>query len=122
MSNAIKEREEIDRRMALPYTKELRRNGDGTWFARVVEFPGCMTEGDTQAEAIVNLDDAMRAWIAVQVEDGDSIPEPLDPEGFSGKFMVRLPKTLHRDLVRKAEMENVSLNQYVTIALAKASV
>jgi len=41
-------------------------------------------------------------------------------EAFSGKFSVRLPKSLHRDLVTRAEQEGVSLNQYITAALGRA--
>jgi predicted RNase H-like HicB family nuclease len=35
-----------------------------------------MTEGDTTAEALANLDDAMRGWVTVMVEDGEAIPPP----------------------------------------------
>jgi len=118
-ATAINIEAEVARRLAMPYTRELVRNADGTWFGRIVEFPGCMTEGDTQAEAIEMLDDAMGAWIAAKLEDGEAIPEPISAEDFSGKFMVRMPKTLHRDLARRADAEGVSLNQYVTTTLAR---
>ncbi len=36
--------------------------------------------------------------------------------------MVRVPKSLHRDLVDAAEREGVSLNQYINVALAQAVV
>lgn len=41
-------------------------------------------------------------------------------EGHSGKFLVRLPQSLHAQLVAEAEREGVSLNQFVTLALAGA--
>jgi len=118
--NAMNIKEEIKRLRALPYVREVVPNEDGSYFARIVEFPGCMTEGDTVAEAIANLDDAMASWIEVRLEDGDGIPEPITVEQYSGKFVVRLPKTLHRDLARRADIEGVSLNQYVTTQLARA--
>jgi predicted RNase H-like HicB family nuclease len=59
-----------------PYARELKRNSDGTWFVRVVEFEGCMTEGDTEKEALSNLDDAMRGWVEASLEDGNNIPPP----------------------------------------------
>ncbi len=77
-----------------------------------------MTEGDTQAEAITMLDDAMTEWLTAKLEDGDPIPEPIAPENFPGKFIVRMKKSLHRDLARRAEREGVSLNQYVVSELA----
>jgi antitoxin HicB len=88
--------------MALPYTIELIREDATTWFARVVELPGCMTEGDSAAEAVAMLQDAMAGWIELALEDGRSIPAPKRQEEFSGKFVVRVPKSLHRDLVAAA--------------------
>ncbi len=68
---------EIARTMAQPYRRELIPNEDGTWFARVVEFPGCMTEGDTPEEAFSELADAAREWVRVMLMDRDPIPSPL---------------------------------------------
>ena len=41
-------------------------------------------------------------------------------EGYSGRFVVRIPPSLHRDLVRAAAEERVSLNQLAAVALARA--
>jgi len=101
-----------------PYTRELLPNSDGTWFARIVELPGCMTEGSSRAEALDNLEDAMTAWLSTAIEDGEAIPEPANAASYSGKFMVRVPKSLHRDLARRANAEGVSLNALVTTSLA----
>jgi hypothetical protein len=46
------------------------------------------------------------------------IPEPVAPENFPGKFLVRMTRSLHRDLARRAESEGVSLNQFVVSKLA----
>lgn len=120
-ATAAKMKEEVKRILALPYARELVRNEDGTWHARVVEFPGCMTEGDTPESALTNLDDAMAGWIEIHLEDGDPIPSPIAIDDFSGKFMVRIPKSLHRDLARRADADGVSLNQYVGISLAQTA-
>jgi antitoxin HicB len=112
--------EEVNRIIARPYVREITNNSDGTWFARVIEFPGCMTEGDTSTEALEMLEDAMKGWIEAHLEDGDAIPEPLNVEGYSGKFQVRVTKSMHRDLARCADREGVSLNQYITIHLSRA--
>lgn len=113
-----KEREDV---AARPYARELVQNADGTWFARVVEFPGCMTEGETTAEALANLEDAMLGWIGIQLDDGYPIPPPQTVDAFSGKFMLRVAKSLHRDLSRAADIEGVSLNQYVSTQLARVA-
>lgn len=48
---------------------------------------------------------------------GKSKPAP-PRSGHSGRFLVRMPSTLHADLARAAERRNVSLNRFVTDALA----
>ncbi|MBX9691081.1 MAG: type II toxin-antitoxin system HicB family antitoxin [Cyanobacteria bacterium] len=45
--------------------------------------------------------------------------ENEDYQNFSGKFTVRLPKSLHQALVLRAEREGVSLNLFVTNALSR---
>ena len=119
-ATAKKIKEEVERHMALPYTRELVKNEDGTWFARIVEFTGCMTEGDTADEAMKNLDEAMAGWIEVHLEDDEPIPPPLTSDQYSGKFLMRVPRTLHRELARRADLEGVSLNQYALSTLARA--
>jgi predicted HicB family RNase H-like nuclease len=51
----------------------------------------------------------------------DSLPEPaVGPQRaeYSGKFNVRIPKSLHAALASEAEAEGVSLNQLVVAKLA----
>ncbi len=112
---------ETQRVLSLPYTRELVREDDGSWFARILEFPGCITVGDTREEALEMLDDAMASWIEAKLEGRESIPSPMTAEEFSGRFVVRLTKSLHRDLVRAAERNGVSLNQYVVTMLAQSA-
>jgi predicted RNase H-like HicB family nuclease len=62
------------------YTLEVvyDRNEDTTgWFARVVEWPGCMTQADNFTELGEMIQDAMRAWAETCLEEGLEIPEPL---------------------------------------------
>ncbi len=106
--------------MALPYTVELIKEEGATWFARVLELPGCMTEGDSLEEAASMIKDAMAGWIELALEDGRPIPMPRRTEEYSGKLLVRMSKSLHRDLVEAAERENVSLNQFITTELARS--
>jgi len=105
--------------MNLPYTIQLQRDPDEGWFVAVKELPGCMSQGDTAEEAVAMIREAMELWLEVALEDGQSIPEPRPEESYSGKFVVRVPRSLHRELVERAEQEGVSLNQYVNVALAR---
>jgi antitoxin HicB len=111
--------------LSLPYTIEVNRDIDGddgseVWFGRVAELPGCMTEADTFAELGEMILDAMSAWIESALEDGDPVPEPRPEESFSGKFVTRVPRSLHRQLSEAAGRDGVSLNAFINVALARA--
>ncbi len=108
----------IDYYMNLPYTIELQRDMEEGWFVRVKELQGCTSQGDTAEEAIAMIQEAMSQWLEVALEEGLPIPEPRPDEAYSGKFVVRVPRSLHRELVETAEQEGVSLNQYINVALA----
>lgn len=92
---------------------------DGLWVAAVPELPGCSTHGKTRAEALANIEEAIDEWVATAQEKGWPVPAPKTGlEEYSGRFVVRLPKSLHRQLARLAEAEGVSLNQYVVYLLS----
>lgn len=113
----------VEEYLELPYTIEIVKDeGDdyAGWFARVVELPGCMTQADTFEELSELIRDAMRAWLESALEDGETIPLPRSIEDYSGRFVVRIPKSLHRELVEMAQREGVSLNTFVNVALGKA--
>ena len=105
--------------MALPYTRELVSDATVGWGIKIKELPGCMSQGETPEEALRMIEDAMRGWLEVEIEAGSPIPEPRVEEAFSGKFVVRVPRQLHRLLVESAESNNVSLNQLINVILAQ---
>lgn len=50
---------------------------DGGGYAAIFpDLPGCMSDGETPEEALVNGQDAMKAWLSVQKERGVEIPAP----------------------------------------------
>lgn len=114
----------LEEYLELPYAivvvHDVDENGDSGWIAEVEELPGCISQGRTPQEALERVREAMRDWIAVAMEDGVVIPEPRVSADYSGRFVVRVPASLHADLVRTADREGVSLNQFVTGALAGA--
>ena len=111
----------VDEYLALPYKFEIIKESDGTFFISVVEMEGCMSSGSTLDEAYEMIHDAMRAWIETCLEQQLAIPEPeaWEDNGYSGKFVVRLSKSLHKELVKTAEQEGVSLNHYVSDLLSR---
>lgn len=64
------------------------------------------------------LGSAIAAWLAAERDDARAAEEPKERKNHSGRFLVRMPSTLHEQLARAAEREQVSLNRFVTDALA----
>ena len=107
--------------MGLDYpveVKKIREEEGGGFFVSIPLLPGCMSDGESLDEAYDNIQEAKEEWLSSMLERGMKIPEPVEQEEYSGKFIIRLPKTLHRALVQVSKREGVSLNQYVTNALA----
>lgn len=111
----------IDYYKKLPWTRIFIQNTDGSFYAKIKELKGCMTEGNTIQEAASMLDDALIAWIETALNKNIKIPEPQEEnlEKYSGKLLVRMPKSLHKALIEKSEIENVSLNSVVNMLLMK---
>ena len=107
----------------LPYSIEIKQDRSDpehpVWFAQVKELPGCMTEADTFNEAGDMIQDALAVWVQGSLDAGLPIPEPQPEQLYSGKFSLRLPKSLHRDLALIAKREGSSLNQYVNSVLSR---
>src|SRR4051794_15194515 len=102
----------LDHYLALPYTTVLKRDGEGDFVARVDELPGCLADGRSAAEALSRLEEAKELWIEDALEANDTIPEPQSDEALpSGKWVQRVPRTLHKKLAETARKEGVSLNQ-----------
>lgn len=114
----IRPEEYVDRPYHISLVYDQDEEGASGWVAEVEELPGCISQGATPNEAIENVRDAMLGWVSVALEDGKPIPDPYEEPEFSGRFLVRLPRSLHAELVRQARQEGVSLNQYVSGALA----
>ena len=107
--------------MNLPYTIKLKLIEDESgkyYFASVEELDGCWSDGETQEKALEHLKEAMELWLEVAIEHDNNIPLPKIESEYSGKFVVRIPKALHRTLAQKADEEGVSLNQYALYKLS----
>ena len=107
--------------LKLPYNivvKHVTDQSGAYYFIKVLELDGCMSDGETLEEAYANIREAMEGWIETALEASLTIPLPFDGENYSGKFVVRLPRSLHAKLAMDAEREGVSLNQYTLYKLA----
>ena len=106
--------------LARSYSWVLTQEDDGRWSAHITEFPGCFSEGDTQAEACENLREAATNWVEAAVENGYPIPEPDPVHEASGRIALRLPRSLHTRVKGVASLDGVSINQWIVAALAHA--
>jgi antitoxin HicB len=99
------------------FVKPLSEAEGGGYVATVPDLPGCMSDGETMAEAAANVTDAIEAWIAAAQEMGRPVPKPGDGRS---EFRQRLPRTLHAQLTELARLEGVSLNTLITSLLAES--
>ena len=104
------------------YHIELVRSGDAEqgWIASVEELSGCEAHGATPDEAVRAVEVAAERWIAEAKANRREVPRPRSAASHSGRLMLRMPQTLHAELARAAQREDVSLNQFMTGVLAGA--
>ena len=94
---------------------------DGGFIAIATDLPGSSALGETEGDAIRELRIAIELGIESHKSVGNPIPEPTDmmkPPAYSGRLLLRMPRTLHHLLADEAKREDVSLNQYILYRLA----
>jgi antitoxin HicB len=101
--------------MQLNYPIELKflAEEDGGGVLASIPFLGrdaFVADGDNSEEAIKNLQTTKEILFKRYLEKGISIPLPPDPNEFSGKFVLRVPKFLHEQLASYAIENDISLN------------
>ena len=112
----------VEQYLSMPYTMVVRWDEDDSiYVARIKEVDGCSGHGDTPQDAIAMLRDNFKDWIEICLESGTPLPLPEQQKDLpSGKWVQRVPRSLHKKLVELAESEGRSLNQLVTGVLAEA--
>ena len=98
--------------------RPLPEDDGGGYLITFPDLPGCMSDGETPEEAIHEGRDAFRCWMLAHIEDGRPVPIP-NGSGEPGKFVQRLPKSLHAKLAARAKQEGVSLNALVLSFIAE---
>jgi predicted RNase H-like HicB family nuclease len=102
-----------------PYARVLERDDDGHYSASILEFPGCYADGATADEAMSQLDLTLTSFIEVMLEEGKPIPEPISSQEFTGRVTLRIPAPLHREASLLAAGMGVSLNRFLSDAVAR---
>ena len=113
------DRNTLTEHLAVQYPFNVIADEDGGYVILYPDLPGCMTQVEDVGEIPLAATEIRELWIETEFEDGHDIPPPSYPEGYSGKFNLRIARSLHRRLAESAEREGVSLNQYAMSLLDK---
>jgi antitoxin HicB len=119
MSTKAIERKTLEYYLNLSYPITIHIAPEGGFVAEIEDLPGCLAQGETLDEAYNEIDIARRLWLETTYEDGQDIPLPRDDHEYCGKFILRVPKSLHRKLDLLAAREGTSLNQYLVSELSR---
>ncbi len=91
---------------------------DNEYVGLCAEFPSLSCLDKNQAKAFTGIQKLVKEVIADMKKENETIPEPLSAKQYSGKFMVRIPPEVHRDLSILASENHISLNRLVSAKLS----
>lgn len=120
MQTKMEEKMDAHEVLKRPYARLVTPDVDGSFFAEIVEFPGCFATGKTAADAFQNLESVAVDWINTALAQGQNIPEPMESNEYSGRLVLRMSSGLHRRAALWSDREGVSLNQFIVTCLAEA--
>ena len=102
------------------YTYRVTWSQDDTEYVGVcAEFPSLSWLASTPEAALKGIRRVVGEVVADLDAQNEPVPEPMAIRHYSGKFMVRVPPELHRDLVLEAAESGVSLNRIASVKLSK---
>jgi len=91
---------------------------DREYVGLCAEFPSLSWLADSPEGALQGIRAVVAEAVRDMVRGGEAVPEPLATGKYSGKFIVRVPPEVHRDLVVEAAEAGVSLNRLVSAKLS----
>lgn len=99
--------------------RPLSTEEGGGFLISYSDFSECISDGETVEEALKNGKDALKATIAALKARELPVPAANSGGSASGKFVARVPKTVHAQLTTRAKAEGVSLNTLVLTFIAQ---
>ncbi len=91
---------------------------DEAFIGLCAEFPGLSWAAATAEKALKGIRKVVKDCVEDMQQNNEEVPVPLTTRKYSGKFMVRVPPEVHRNLAIEAAESGVSLNR---VASAKLS-
>jgi predicted HicB family RNase H-like nuclease len=92
---------------------------DNEYVGLCLEFPSLSWLASDQDSALSGIRQIVADVVADMQTNGEKIPEPLATKKYSGRFMVRIPPELHRELVLEATESGISLNRLASDRLSR---
>jgi predicted HicB family RNase H-like nuclease len=92
---------------------------DQEYVGLCTEFPSLSWLGKTPESALKGIREIVENVIRDMRQTGEEIPQPIATKRYSGKFMVRVPPEVHRNLAIQASEAGVSLNRIAGSKLSR---
>jgi predicted HicB family RNase H-like nuclease len=92
---------------------------DNEYVGLCAEFPSLSWLASTPEAALKGIRRVVEDVVKDMRENGEAVPEPIASRRYSGKFMVRVPPEVHRNLAIKAAEAGVSLNRLASSKLSQ---
>jgi antitoxin HicB len=110
----------MTKRVEYPFEiRPLSTDEGGGYLISYPDFSDCISDGASVEEAIANGRDALKSTIAALKAKELPVPAPNGGRAASGKFVARVPRTVHAQLATRARAEGVSLNSLVLAFIAE---
>ncbi len=92
---------------------------DNEYIGLCVEFPSLSWLAATPEASLVGIRTVVADVVADLQANSEPVPEPLAVKEYSGRFMVRIPPALHRQLALEAAEAGISLNRLASARLSQ---
>jgi len=101
------------------YTYRITWSEDDTEYVGLcAEFPSLSWLAQTPDAALKGIRKLVDEVLSDMLSNEETVPEPIATKHFSGKFMVRVPPDVHRELAIQAAEAGVSLNRLASAKLS----
>lgn len=91
---------------------------DGECVGLCAEFPGLSWLANTPEAALKGIRKVVTDVIGDMTRTGEAVPKPIAMRRYSGKFIVRVPSEVHRQLALQAAEAGVSINRLASAKLS----
>jgi predicted HicB family RNase H-like nuclease len=92
---------------------------DQEYVGLCAEFPSLSWLAKNQDEALRGIRNVVNETVIEMRNNSEVPPAPLSGRSYSGKFIVRVPPDVHRELALKAAEQGISLNRLISAKLSK---